>query len=129
MLRELLQALDALPEKRLASHNLINADGEFCTLGALGHARGVDLTKIDAEDREAVAKAFGIAEALAAEIMFENDEMCDDFGHFEYVEICGPMRWWERHQRTLSVVNPRAAESRWFRMRNWVVANIKTEAA
>jgi hypothetical protein len=68
MLRELVQALDALPEKRLASGSLVTAEGDYCTLGALGRARGMDMAPIDPEDREAVAKAFGVAEALAAEI-------------------------------------------------------------
>lgn len=72
MLRELLAALDAMPAKELVANEL-EADGKFCALGVLGHKRGVDMTKIDVEDRSAVAKAFGIAEALAAEIMFEND--------------------------------------------------------
>ena len=76
-LRETLAALDAIPDKRLIAGKLKDADGEFCTLGAVGACRGVDLSTIDYEDRESVAAAFGIPVALASEIMFEND---DDFG-------------------------------------------------
>jgi hypothetical protein len=127
MLRELLQALDALPDKWLASDSLVTADGEYCTLGALGRARGIDLTAIDPDDREAVAKAFGIAEALAAEIMFENDE--GGVGHendrigFNY-EVTGPMRPWERHTQLRWKPNPKVGYQRWSRMRAWAVANI-----
>lgn len=126
MLRELVQALDALPEKRLASGSLVTEDGDYCTLGALGRARGMDMAPIDPEDREAVAHAFGVAEALAAEVMFLNDEMFDDFGHYAEIEIHGPMRGRERHRRTVRVVNERAAETRWSRMRAWAAANLKS---
>ena len=35
-LREIIAALDALPEKWLAANSLETADGDYCTLGALG---------------------------------------------------------------------------------------------
>ena len=72
-LHELLTALDAMPEKRLAAEALRDDEGTVCALGVVGHARGLDLAAIDPEDRTAVAGAFGIAEAMAAEIMWEND--------------------------------------------------------
>lgn len=102
-LRELADALDALPEKRLAAHSLVTADGEYCTLGALGKARGMDMSAIDADDREAVASAFGVAKALAAEIMYMNDE-----NPFFYSTA------------------PEAAEKRWQYMRKWVGSQIAT---
>ena len=40
----------------------------------IGAARGMPMVGIDVYDLEAVAKAFGIACALAAEIAYENDE-------------------------------------------------------
>lgn len=72
-LREMLAALDALPAKRLVANEL-EASGEVCAIGAVGRARGVDMTNLDPEDRSSVAGTFGIAEAMAAEIVFENDE-------------------------------------------------------
>lgn len=99
-LREALAALDAMPEKRLTTDSLHEpTTGEFCTLGAVGAARGMDMTPLEKAERDDVARGFGIAEALAAEIMFENDER-------------GP--WREKE----------SPEQRWSRMRAWIVAQI-----
>ncbi|SDV49247.1 hypothetical protein [Chitinasiproducens palmae] len=97
-LRELLAALDAMPERCLIANDLRDADGDFCTLGVIGNARGVDIASIDPEDRDSVAAAFRISPALAAEIMFENDE-----GYYH---------------------NERP-EHRWQRMRQWVASQIR----
>lgn len=124
-LREIGQALDALPEKSLAAGSLVTADGEFCTLGALGRFRGLPLGDIDPEDRDAVAAAFGIPEALAAEIMHLNDEYIDDWT-FAEVEMCGPLRPGEYRPRTFRRVQvPRAPERRWHHMREWVRSNLR----
>jgi hypothetical protein len=72
-LRELIAALDALPEKKLIAHELEEA-GEFCALGAVGKCRGMDVKNIDPHDPERVAKSFGISTALTREIVFMNDE-------------------------------------------------------
>ncbi|MCK8668180.1 hypothetical protein M1M11_25185 [Pseudomonas azerbaijanoccidens] len=93
---ELRDAMDAMSDKRLVTDTL-EADGQFCTLGVLGSKRGLDMAVIDAHCRESVSHAFGIAEAMAAEVVFENDE-------------CG---WNE------------SPEQRWQRMRKWVDSNIK----
>ena len=72
-LREMLTALDNLVGKRLIAGDLMRG-GEVCAIGAVGAARGIDMTGIDPEDPETVAGVFGIAPALAKEIVFENDE-------------------------------------------------------
>ena len=116
----------------MIAHELI-ADGAFCTLGVVGQARGVDLAALDPEDREAVAKAFDIAPALAAEIVYENDESFCDF-ELVQVEICGPMRPWDyqyqrnTHSRYLRVPKVDAAAKRWKYMRDWVAKNIQPAA-
>ncbi len=98
LLLDLRAALDAMPEKRLIADELVNADGECCALGCVGLARGMsNLHEIDPEDAEQVAKAFDIAEPLAQEIVFEND---DDWG------------------------GQTSPESRWKRMRQWVESHI-----
>lgn len=103
-LQETLAALDAMPEKRLTTDSLHEpASGEFCTLGAVGAARGMDLRPLEYADRKPIAKAFGISEAMAAEIMFENDEG-------DYYVLAS---------------REATAEARWSRMRAWVAANIK----
>ena len=126
MLRELVKALDALPKKHLAAGSLVTADGDYCTLGALGRARGMDLAPIDPDDREAVAKAFGVAEALAAEVMYLNDEGVIDEQRAVNFEVCGPMRQWESHTQLRWVTNPNAGRIRWEQMRAWAVANLNT---
>jgi hypothetical protein len=124
-LRELVTALDAMPEKRLASESLVTADGEFCTLGVVGSARGVELKVLDPEDWTAVAKAFGLSEAMVREIVFENDEYINGW-EWVWVEICGPMRRYEQHKRSIRIPITNAAERRWKHMRDWAQENIKS---
>lgn len=101
LLREMLAALDALPEKRLIAGELVNEGGECCALGAVALRRGLPVTGVDPEDREQVAALFDIAPALAAEIVFEND------GDFSYRKV--------------------TPEQRFERMRAWVVANLRAD--
>lgn len=72
-LKEMLNALDKIESKRLIAHELA-AGGEVCAIGAVGVTRGIDMSKLDPEDRESVGRVFGIAPALAAELVFENDQ-------------------------------------------------------
>lgn len=74
-LRELLAALEAMPEKRLISNHLRSIDGEVCALGALGRARGIDLESVDPDDYDTIADIFGVAHQVVREIEFENDEV------------------------------------------------------
>lgn len=99
-LLDLRDAMDAMPEKRLVA-DVLEADGQFCTIGVLGAKRGINMQLLDPDDREGVAEAFGIAPALAAEIVFMNDEGS----------------W-----------NAETPEQRWLRMREWVESNIQQVA-
>lgn len=72
-LRELIEALDAMPEKRLIAHDLEHA-GSVCAIGSVGVRRGVDMRGLDPEDYDSVAATFGIAHQLAQEIVYLNDE-------------------------------------------------------
>ena len=98
-LREMLAAFDALPEKRLVS-NVLEDDGEVCALGAVGKARGLDMSRIDPEDSYAVAAKLNVSPAMAREFMFENDEAA---------------RYWRDE----------TPEQRFIRMRAWVASQIK----
>lgn len=99
-LKELLDALDAMPEKRLIADEL-EAHGEVCAIGSLGKAKGLNMASIDPEDPPQVAAAFDIAECLAQEVVCKNDD-CSPYGE--------------------------TPEERWTRMRKWVAANIKPNA-
>lgn len=122
-LKEALAAFDAMPEKRLASESLVNDDGDFCTLGIVGHVRGIDLGLIDPEDYEYVSRVFGISEAMAREIVYLNDEAISDTKYID-VEICGPLRPYEYRMRAACVPNDGADFKRWEYMRNWIASNI-----
>ncbi|SRR5260221_4059586 len=98
LLKELLAALDAMPEKKLIASEL-EEDGAVCALGALGKMRGMNMAELDAWDHETVAAEFGIAHALACEIMWEND-----YGVYRCT-----------------------LEYRWEHMRRWVQAQIRAD--
>jgi hypothetical protein len=110
-LRELLEQLDAMPEKRLIP-NSFAASGAYCTLGVAASARGVEMPDVDGDDfdcydttcRDLAATKLDIAPALAAEIMFLNDEGC-----------------WQYSGET--------PEQRWARMRAWVASQVEAARA
>lgn len=99
LLRDLLQALDDMPDKRLIAGDLVK-DGCHCALGVLGATRGLDMDDIDPHHPSQVSKAFDVAESVAREIVFENDE------NGYYSETPG---------------------QRWERMRAWVAGQILPE--
>lgn len=99
LLRELAAAMDAMPERLLIADNLEH-DGQYCALGVIGKAKGIDMSNIDPEDFHLVAKTFDIARAMAQEIEFENDEAV----------------WTEE-----------TPNQRWTRMRKWVDASIRKD--
>jgi hypothetical protein len=101
LLIDLRDALDAMPIKRLIAGEL-EADGEVCALGAVARHRGLDVGDLDPHDRAVVASTFNIAEALAAEVVYVNDD--SDGWH--------------------PSVSP---EERWLRVRRWVEERIATD--
>lgn len=72
-LKEMLAALDAMPEKKLIAGEL-EQDGAVCAIGAVGKARGLDMSDLDPYEIVTVALKFGVADALAREIAYENDD-------------------------------------------------------
>jgi|SRR6185312_5829313 len=99
-LQELASAMDAMREKRLIDHELINETGEMCTIGVVCKARGLDVSCVAVEDADSVGRLVDIARSMAAEIEYENDE-------------CGP--------------SDETPEQRWIRMRKWVSDNLKSQ--
>lgn len=101
-LREMLAAMDAMPDKALISEQLVTDKGECCSMGAVCIARRLDVSNIDYEDGSDVAELLGIASSMAKEIAYENDE-------------CGPARW----------EGSETPQARFVRMRAWIVKAIK----
>lgn len=73
-LKEMLAALEALPDAHLIIDEMEDIYGSVCALGAVGQVRKIDLSRIDPYDYSSVAGAFGIPESLAREIMHLNDD-------------------------------------------------------
>lgn len=99
LLKDLLDAMDRMPQKRLIAESL-ETGGEVCALGCVGRAKGIDMSKLDPEEPDKVAEAFNIAPALAQEIVYMNDEFT----------------WGEE-----------TPEARWIRMREWVAGKLQSE--
>jgi hypothetical protein len=102
-LREMIEALDAMPSKQLISHEL-QAESEaaevapmVCAIGSVGLKRGVDMRSLDPDDYCKISETFGIAHQLAREIEYMNDE-------------------WK--------YGPETPEDRWLRMRDWAARQI-----
>lgn len=92
LLKRLRDALDAMPAKRLIADEIQDAHGDVCALGALDpQFKGYDAVDL--------ARHFNIAQALAAEIVYENDEHDS----------------WKVNE---------TPEERWTRMRAWVAKQI-----
>lgn len=129
-LRELLAVLDAMPEKRLIANDM-QIDGEFCALGVVGHARGIDVENVDTWDVETLSNIFGIAESMAREIMYHNDEGIDE-DYFTQVEICGPMQPgypdFGRHLKTVRVPFDNLEERRWKYVHKWAESHLTLES-
>ena len=98
-LRDLLDALDAMPEKKLIRDELEDECGGVCAIGALGKARNIDMSEVDPYDTERLGVIFNISRQLAAEVVNENDE-------------------WRL-----------VPEARWAHMREWVASHIMKEDA
>lgn len=96
---ELAEAMDAMPVKELIANELVE-HGSFCALGVVGRKRGIAIESIDPEDSRTVADQFGIANAMAQEIVFMNDEGA----------------WYDE-----------TPQQRWSRMRQWVDLNIRKD--
>jgi hypothetical protein len=120
----------AMPDKRLVAGEL-EADGQFCALGVVGQARGLNLANIDTYDVESLGPKFNIAEQLAREIMWVNDEHVSEHRWVD-LEICGPVRPgypdWGRHKQSVCLSNEHAGEERWQTVRKWVASHIRAAA-
>ena len=95
-LREMVEALDAMPAKQLIT-DALQVDGQYCALGCIGAKRGFDMTNLDPKDAYKMSDVFNIARQLVQEIEFINDE-------------CGAY--------------DETPEHRWRRIRDWAVEHL-----
>ena len=93
-LRELAAAMDAMPEKVLIANELIDVEGDCCTIGVVCKARGIDVSAIDIECPSSVGKAVGISHQLAAEIEYLNDYWQDETPAARWQRM---RRWVDQH--------------------------------
>lgn len=100
-LKELVEALDALPEKKLVADELVTPSGEVCAIGSVMVKRGLtdQAVKLDTYDADGIAKVVGIAPALVKELESINDN------------------WGSWHDIS--------DERRFEIVREWAIANIK----
>ena len=136
-LRELLAALDALPQKRLVANVLQEAewdatgenlvpvkDGDVCAFGAVGRARGIEMpARFEDEDdewtaTEDVKRLFGTTDTLSREIMYPN--AAGGFGRRVPIPNVRRGEWGCFGYMYL----PETPEERFTRMRKWVAAQI-----
>ena len=57
-LREMIEALEALPAKRLITDALVHGN-ECCAIGAVAMKRGMDVSGVDPDDQNTVRTPFG----------------------------------------------------------------------
>lgn len=100
-LKELISALDAMPEKRLIANSLQSENGEVCALGSVGLKRGIEMNYIDPEDPDQIGSAFKISSMLAQEIVYVNDERGGPYSQ--------------------------TAEERWLRVHKWATDHVRIE--
>lgn len=109
LLKDILIGMNGMPVKHLIAHELEESDGAVCAIGAAGKLRSVDMSKIDPDDIETVAGKFNVADCLAREIVWENDEI-------------GEVLEWDNNKRRWREETP---AERYKRMRKWVRSQIK----
>jgi hypothetical protein len=128
LLKELVEALDAMPVKELIPNSFMGQPGEVCALGALAKKRGLDTSDLmwNEEDCKTnlTAKRFGVKPMFTNEIMFMNDECIEEF-YYREVTINGPMRYFEFHNRRVEIRKDNHKSKRFDLIRTWAMENIK----
>lgn len=130
--KELIEALDAMPEKTLAPHSFTRG-GEICALGSVALKRGIDVSKFepgegedewdDEIDHDALAELFGIAPVMVREIMYENDE-CDHWHWADDGTRCDSIPYGVNRE----VRRYDTPSERWQRMRAWALKNLDSKS-
>jgi hypothetical protein len=95
-LGDLVEALDALPEKRLIAEELRSSEG-VCALGCVGVSRGLNLEGLDSWQHDKMADIFDISLTLVRQVEWLNDDDC----------------FWQ------------TPEQRWQSVRKWAVSHVR----
>lgn len=150
LLRDLVAALDAMEDKRLAAGVFEREDGCACALAVVGRGRGLDVVGLDPERPEDISRVFDVASALVQEVMYINDEVAtsptDPVFEGGYHEgPAGDRVWgasfmavpaqerlnyrWVPHAQRLptDAEVERRERDRWKHVRTWAAENIRTE--
>lgn len=110
-LKDLIAALDAMPDKKLIKGDLQDDSGCVCALGAMGKSKGIDVESLDTYDYDSLGATFNIAHQLAQEVMWENDEF----------------RLWDERLGRMEKDETAIAHARWQHIRDWAVALLAKE--
>jgi hypothetical protein len=112
-LREMIEALDAMPVKELIAEAIVEGDGGVCALGSVARRRGemtIAELPLDPTDSAAVAAAFRLSEYIVRETAYENDEVRP-----QMQPIYGPLK-----PGLPAYFRPEETPAqRWQRMRAW----------
>lgn len=100
--RDLVAALDALPEKKLVAGKLETEEGSVCALGALARHKGISCGGLDTYDWDQLGESFGVARQLTQEVMYENDE--------SWMNDSGEKRWQHVRDWAAKQIVPTAEE-------------------
>lgn len=94
-LKDLLAALEAMPEKRLVSGELQTEQGEVCALGAIAKVRNIEMPPVYDDDDSStliMAERLNIANAMAREIVYMNDETYAETPEQRYEKVLNWIR-------------------------------------
>lgn len=132
-LRELRDALLALPEKRLAGDVFAPASGEACALGVWAKQYIPDAEEVrrfdgDDDDTATLLKPFGWPRLVVKDLVYANDGE-----NYVYEEHLGPHRWPQsysyRSDWPLLHGRDETDEERYVRVLAWVEDNIAKPAS
>jgi hypothetical protein len=117
-LRELRDALLALPEKRLIANLLTDDRGDVCAVGAYAKAKGLDISKFDREDEsDDVGVAAGMPRLVAWSVVAQNDIHNDVVWEVAY----GPERRYHgAYKGGVALIRDMTPEERYERVLAWV---------
>jgi hypothetical protein len=126
-LRELEQALLAMPEKRLIKDELVDADGDVCAVACYARHKGLDLSQFDPEEEsDEVGVAAGMPRLVAWKLVALNDVVLDTVWEVAH----GPVqRGFGTYKGGVAHVRDMTPEERYERVLAWVRRHLMVKDA